>query len=50
MTSEPVFKIITGNSNTMLELVVEVLCDYGFKYEYANWSNLGAITAYECKK
>ena len=48
-TSEPVFKIITGNSNMMLELVVEVLCDYSFKYEYESWSNLGAITAYEDK-
>ena len=49
MTPDPVFKIITGNSNTMLELVVEVLRDYSFKYEYESWSNLGAITAYEDK-
>ena len=47
MTSEPVLKIITGNSNRMLELVVEVLCEYGFKYEYESWSNLGSIIAYE---
>ena len=50
MTPDPVFKVITGNSSTMLELVVEVLCDYGFKYEYETWSNLGAVIAYECKK
>ena len=47
LTSEPIFKIIIGNSNRMLELVVEVLCEYGFKYEYESWSNLGSIITYE---
>ena len=49
LTSEPIFKIIIGNSNRMLELVAEVLYDYGFKYQYESWSNLGAIVVYECR-
>lgn len=45
-SSSPVLKIITGNSNRMLELVREVLCEYGFKYEYEHWFNLGAIVVF----
>jgi len=47
MTSDPIVKIITGNSNRMLELVKEVLGKYSLKYDYETWSNLGAIVAYE---
>ena len=48
-TSEPMLKIIVGNSNRMLELVRKVLCEYGFEYEYESWSNLGSIIVYEEK-
>jgi hypothetical protein len=49
MTSEPMLKIIVGNSNRMLELVRKVLCEYDFEYEYESWSNLGSIIVYEEK-
>ena len=43
LTPDPIFKIITGNSNKMLELVKEVLDKYSLKFDYVNWFNLGAI-------
>ena len=46
-SKEPIFKIIIGNSNRMLELVSEVLSKYSFKYDYENWSNMGAIIVYK---
>tara|TARA_B100000676_G_C17356877_1_gene473771 strand:+ start:225 stop:446 length:222 start_codon:yes stop_codon:yes gene_type:complete len=46
-SKEPIFKIIVGNSNRMLELVSEVLVKHSFKYDYENWSNMGAIVAYK---
>ena len=47
LTTESTFKIVTGNSNKMLELVVEVLSQYGFNYRFETWWNIGAIIAYE---
>ena len=47
LSEDPVFRIITGNSNRMLELVKEVLTKYSLKFDYVDWSNLGAIIAYE---
>lgn len=47
LTPDPIFKIITGNSNRMLELVKEVLDKYSLKFDYANWFNLGAIIVNE---
>ena len=46
-SKEPIFKIIVGNSNRMLELVSAVLVKHSFKYDYENWSNMGAIVAYK---
>ena len=46
-SKEPIFKIIVGNSNRMLELVSEVLSKHSFKYDYENWSNMGSIIAYK---
>ena len=47
LSEDPVFRIITGNSNRMLELVKEVLTKYSLKFDYVSWSNLGSIIAYE---
>ena len=47
LSEDPVFRIITGNSNRMLELVKEVLTKYSLKFDYVDWSNSGAIIVYE---
>ena len=47
LSEDPVFRIITGNSNRMLELVREVLTKYSLKFDYVDWSNSGAIIVYE---
>ena len=47
LSPDPIFKIIVGNSNRMLELVKEVLTKYSLKFDYVDWSNSGAIIVYE---
>ena len=47
LSEDPVFRIITGNSNRMLELVKEVLTKYSLKFDYVDWSNSGSIIVYE---
>ena len=47
LSSDPIFKIITGNSLKMLELVKVVLTKYYLKFDYVDGSNSGAIIVYE---
>jgi hypothetical protein len=37
------FQIITGNSNAMKKVVIEVLDSYDFYYYFKDWYNLGCL-------